>query len=414
VARPAVIAKVVAAPLRVPSVPPPTEVRRTTLLPPAPSAVEGPAPTAAELAAQAETDEFVARFLAKVSVPPAPHGPAESERSPRMAPIAQFMLAELPSYKVRRAAASVPPPPAHVFIDAAPPIPLDLPAIEIDSPLALVESWLPPAPEAELAEPEAASSFELGWRAESPWSVVDVEPHSYRVLGWDSTRPPAPVLALPIEPEPVPIAAVEVAPEPALAEESPPSSVEDPVVEVVQLMEIAPTPAAPEVAAAEVVPAVAPAVAESASMISQPEASEPTGAESAPSDGFGIFVAALAAVLLQRGATRGAAVIADLLGGTRVAADALGETLVQQLNGRGIGELRGDQFVVDEAFAQTASGWRTLLSSESADFSSCAETLDDWATGVVTALLPGHAPAKDVRRELRRKGVAAFGMLAAA
>jgi hypothetical protein len=253
--------------------------------------------------------------------------------------------------------------------------------------------------------------MDLQWRAESPWSVLAPEPHVYRAVGWDSTRPaPMPVSAAAVE------AILDAAPEASLIEaiatlsevaevaevvEEAPASVEDPIVEVVQIMEIAATPEAPpvEISAAE------PAAAQQSSSVAR------VAAESAAYDSF---VAALSAVLLQRGATRGAAVIAGLLEGACMAATALGETLVQQLSQAGIGEQRGEHFLVDPGFAQAACGWKALLSAESEDFSSCAETLDDWATRLVGALLPNPAPAKDIRRELRRKGVAAFGMLAAA
>jgi hypothetical protein len=402
-----------------------------------------PAPSTAEIAAQAEADEFVAKFLARVStLPPAPRVPDEVARAQRMAPIAQLMLDGLPSYKVRRAAASVPPPPAHVYADLpATLIPpavaarlLDPPAVEVDSPLALVESWLPPAPiptapiptapiptaitapmpsEEVIAEPVPES---FAWRAESPWSVVVAEPHTDRAVGWDSVRPAAVsepiadvVEASPSEAVP----ALEMVDETLANEEPAPSSVEDPVLEVVQLMEIAPTPEAP---AAEEIPNVAHAspvdTAAESQIATVAASSEATDVVS--TSVYDSFVAALSAVLLQRGATRGAAVIGTLLDGSRVEASALGETLVQQLCSAGIGEQRGEQFWVDGGFAQVACGWKALLSDESADFSSCAETLDDWATRVVGALLPSPVPAKDIRKELRRKGVAAFGMLAAA
>lgn len=238
---------------------------------------------------------------------------------------------------------------------------MDLPATDL-APIELV--------------PTDVASMDLQWRAESPWSVLAPEPHAYRAVGWDSTRPAPPTIV----------------------------DVEDPIVEVVQLMEIAATPEAPpvEISAAE------PPTAE------EPKQSGSVARAAAESAAYDSFVAALSAVLLQRGATRGAAVIGSLLEGARVETNALGETLVQQLSQAGIGEQRGEQFLVDPGFAQAAHGWKTLLSAESEDFSSCAETLDDWATRLVGALLPNPAPVKDIRRELRRKGVAAFGMLAAA
>jgi hypothetical protein len=409
VARPNVIAKAVAAPTPARPETVAAGAVRSTLLPPPSNE-----PT--------EADELVARFLARVSLAPAPAVPVEAARSQRMAPIAQFMLDELPNYKVRRTAARVPPPPAHAYVSSPT---LRLEATHIDSPLALVESWLPPAPVAANEAPTDVSPIDLQWRAESPWSVLTPEPHLFRALGGDSSRPAplqAPELTIDarvedgVDAEPMTLEA-----EPAMTEVAPivlqPEGVEpapadeDPVLEVAQLMEVAPTPQAPAV---EIhAPALSVEIP-SESPVSGGVAPQLDGDLTASNGVYESFVAALSAVLLQRGATRGAAVIGSLLEGVRLETSALGETLVQQLTQAGIGEPRGELFLIDPEFARAASSWKTLLSAESEDFSSCAETLDDWATRLVSALLPNPAPVKDVRRELRRKGVAAFGMLAAA
>jgi hypothetical protein len=343
-----------------------------------------------------------------------------------MAPIAQFMLDELPNYKVRRSAASVPPPPAHAYVGSPA---LRLEPVEVDSPLALVESWLPPpiagtamdqvptelAP-MQLAPMQLALTdlppMELQWRAESPWSVLIPEPHLYRAVGWDSTRPAPLSVVTETQAQVAPVAVVEMVAAQPIEIEQALASIDDPIVEVVQLMEIAPTPEAPAVQVAAATPGTE--IPSTDGSAQENVVQRVDGDQAGASGAYPSFVAALSAVLLQRGATRGAAVIGSLLEGARVETSALGETLVQQLNHAGIGEQRGEHFLVAPAFAQAASGWKTLLSAESEDFSSCAETLDDWATRLVGALLPNPAPVKDIRRELRRQGVAAFGMLAAA
>jgi hypothetical protein len=64
--------------------------------------------------------------------------------------------------------------------------------------------------------------------------------------------------------------------------------------------------------------------------------------------------------------------------------------------------------------AATARAWRGVLSGASDDFSACGtSTLDEWAV----ELLAGFDPSSDRRttkKELRRQGVAAFGMRVAA
>jgi len=67
------------------------------------------------------------------------------------------------------------------------------------------------------------------------------------------------------------------------------------------------------------------------------------------------------------------------------------------------------------AFNTTATAWRRVLRNESNDFSACGtSTLDAWAADLLKAFGVGKDGRVDVRRELRRRGVAAFGMILAA
>lgn len=62
--------------------------------------------------------------------------------------------------------------------------------------------------------------------------------------------------------------------------------------------------------------------------------------------------------------------------------------------------------------AQTLA-WRGILRGESEDFGACgAATLDEWAADVVARATGSASRAEGIRRELRRRGVAAFGMVA--
>lgn len=60
-----------------------------------------------------------------------------------------------------------------------------------------------------------------------------------------------------------------------------------------------------------------------------------------------------------------------------------------------------------------ASGWRRLLSGVASDLAACGERpLDEWVAGLVgTCLGYDAALTAGVRRALRKRGVAAFGML---
>jgi len=56
-----------------------------------------------------------------------------------------------------------------------------------------------------------------------------------------------------------------------------------------------------------------------------------------------------------------------------------------------------------------------VLCGESNDFSACGtSTLDGWAGDLLKSFGVGRDGRIDVKRELRRRGVAAFGMILAA
>jgi hypothetical protein len=59
-----------------------------------------------------------------------------------------------------------------------------------------------------------------------------------------------------------------------------------------------------------------------------------------------------------------------------------------------------------------AAAWQAILRGESEDFSACgATTLDEWSSMLVAVALGEPARADSLRRELRRRGVAAFGLI---
>jgi hypothetical protein len=61
-----------------------------------------------------------------------------------------------------------------------------------------------------------------------------------------------------------------------------------------------------------------------------------------------------------------------------------------------------------------ATAWRAILRGESEDFSKCAATLDEWAAKALASILSAPQEADQLRRELRARGVAAFGLVDAA
>lgn len=129
-----------------------------------------------------------------------------------------------------------------------------------------------------------------------------------------------------------------------------------------------------------------------------------------PPDSYDAFVQALTAVAMATGASRAAALVATVLDGS---ADLRGfpEEIRASLVRAGVVEASGSR--VSEAFVATADAWRRVLRNESSDFSACGTaTLDVWGADLLRSL--GTDGGIDVRKELRRRGVAAFGMRVAA
>jgi len=59
-----------------------------------------------------------------------------------------------------------------------------------------------------------------------------------------------------------------------------------------------------------------------------------------------------------------------------------------------------------------AIAWRGILRGESEDYEACgAATLDEWAADVVAGAVGAGVRAEGIRRELRKRGVAAFGLV---
>jgi hypothetical protein len=117
---------------------------------------------------------------------------------------------------------------------------------------------------------------------------------------------------------------------------------------------------------------------------------------------------------LAEGATQVAAELPLILGQGRLRSWALDESAQRALRSRGYLDAEGD--AASAAFRSVADAWRSVLDGSSQDLSACGEkTLDEWGSSLLAGLL-GRAPqgAEDLRRALRRAGVAAFGMREAA
>jgi hypothetical protein len=138
-------------------------------------------------------------------------------------------------------------------------------------------------------------------------------------------------------------------------------------------------------------------------------------AEPPQAEAFRAFVAALVEVLLVSGATRAAAVVPALLESATGDPGAFDPESQRLLVAARIAEESDGRMSFSATFLKTAQAWRDVLSGETNDLSACGtSTLDGWAGELLKALGVGRDGKTDVRRELRRRGVAAFGMLLAA
>ena len=64
------------------------------------------------------------------------------------------------------------------------------------------------------------------------------------------------------------------------------------------------------------------------------------------------------------------------------------------------------------ALRAQALAWQGILRGESEDFTACGSgMLDEWCAALVAAVLGQNMRADGLKRELRRRGVAAFGLV---
>lgn len=129
---------------------------------------------------------------------------------------------------------------------------------------------------------------------------------------------------------------------------------------------------------------------------------------------FEVFVGKLSQVALRRSSPRTAAALQALLEQGRLTGGALEEAATRLLVGKRILDTSGRQFTPD--FRAAVDAWRGVLEGTASDIAACGDrTLDVWAAELVAAFVSASsAEVADLRRELRRAGVAAFGLLAVA
>jgi hypothetical protein len=165
--------------------------------------------------------------------------------------------------------------------------------------------------------------------------------------------------------------------------------------------------------------ALPPVVLQPASMLDVKQPADLAASNEAESvaeaDLFAAYIAAVVEVALATGHTRAAAALPLLLEGVELDVSTLTEDLSARLLAAGVLRSSDDGVRPSEPFASTAAAWRSVLRGATSDFSACGDsTLDGWTADLLKAFGVGQGTTTDVRRELRRRGVAAFGMLLAA
>jgi hypothetical protein len=103
-----------------------------------------------------------------------------------------------------------------------------------------------------------------------------------------------------------------------------------------------------------------------------------------------------------------------LLGLTRMASIALDPDAQNRLDAQ-LAVQGPNGLVRAEMLTRQVQAWQGILRGESEDYAACGSaTLDEWAADLISRALGSVARAGSIRRDLRSRGVAAFGLIAAA
>jgi hypothetical protein len=131
-------------------------------------------------------------------------------------------------------------------------------------------------------------------------------------------------------------------------------------------------------------------------------------------DPFAILVGVLEEVLRAQGTEDDRMTsLRALLGVTRLEGLSVGEIASEALIAGNVVVPAARGLSRSESFTAQLRAWQGILRGESEDFGACGSTpLDQWAADVVARVLGYPARAEGIRRELRRRGVAAFGLVA--
>lgn len=131
----------------------------------------------------------------------------------------------------------------------------------------------------------------------------------------------------------------------------------------------------------------------------------------APDDPFTTFACAMVDVAIGAGSPIVASLLPRLLEEGQLG-EGLGPEALAALEGAGVLDGSG---AVTETFVAVTNAWKAILRGTSDDFSACGGAmLDEWASDLLARLLGAADRGAQLRRELRNRGVAAFGLIEAA
>jgi hypothetical protein len=129
-------------------------------------------------------------------------------------------------------------------------------------------------------------------------------------------------------------------------------------------------------------------------------------------DPIATFVRAVTEVALAYGPEDAAAHIASLFHVGTFVAENLSPTAQAALFEGNILEATDAGIRPTESFASIRTAWQGILRGESGDLAACGDsTLDTWTADLIARLVASPDKTSMIRRDLRRRGIAAFGML---
>jgi hypothetical protein len=130
-------------------------------------------------------------------------------------------------------------------------------------------------------------------------------------------------------------------------------------------------------------------------------------------DLFQVFARTLIEVALAAGAPgRVVEMLPGMLGIARLDAGVLEADAIEALVAADmLARSESGTITRSESFVAAAQAWRATILGEEADFSACTSTLDEWSATLVATLANMPQQRETFRRDLRSRGVAAFGLL---